>query len=156
MSSKILEIEEKTIDGAIEKACRDFGVPREKLNIEIISEGSSGFLGLMAKKAKIRASLLSFDMNFSLNSTTSAPVLNESKPRKSSFQNRKTVRRKRQKPIPKRNRKKSGKQNRKTGAGPNTLHRQSPVSWRRQLPEKAQKEKLPHLQHRLRQPPLPP
>ncbi|MEN6467627.1 MAG: RNA-binding cell elongation regulator Jag/EloR [Smithella sp.] len=66
MSSKTLEIEEKTIDGAIEKACRDFGVPREKLNIEIISEGSGGFLGLMAKKAKIRASLLSFDMDFSL------------------------------------------------------------------------------------------
>ncbi|PKN04662.1 MAG: hypothetical protein CVU74_05755 [Deltaproteobacteria bacterium HGW-Deltaproteobacteria-9] len=81
MSSKILEIEEKTIDGAIEKACRDFGVPREKLNIEIISEGSSGFLGLMAKKARIRASLLSFDMNFSLNSATSEPVRNESKPR---------------------------------------------------------------------------
>lgn len=68
MSSKILEIEEKTIDGAIEKACRDFGVPREKLNIEIISEGSNGFLGLGAKKAKIRASLLSLDMDFSLSS----------------------------------------------------------------------------------------
>lgn len=81
MSSKILEIEEKTIDGAIEKACRDFGVPREKLNIEIISEGSSGFLGLLAKKARIRASLLSFDMNFSLSSTASKPVPNESKPR---------------------------------------------------------------------------
>lgn len=66
MSSKTLEIEEKTIDGAIEKACRDFGVPREKLNIEIISEGSGGFLGIGAKKAKIRASLLSFDMDFSL------------------------------------------------------------------------------------------
>jgi len=70
MSSKTLEIEEKTIDGAIEKACRDFGVPREKLNIEIISEGSGGFLGLMAKKAKIRASLLSFDMDFSLDDAT--------------------------------------------------------------------------------------
>jgi spoIIIJ-associated protein len=81
MSSKILEIEEKTIDGAIEKACRDFGVPREKLNIEIISEGSSGFLGLMAKKARIRASLLSFDMNFSLSSAISEPVQDESKPR---------------------------------------------------------------------------
>jgi spoIIIJ-associated protein len=81
MSSKILEIEEKTIDGAIEKACRDFGVPREKLNIEIISEGSSGFLGLMAKKAKIRASLLSFDMNFSMNSLPSGTELNENKPR---------------------------------------------------------------------------
>jgi spoIIIJ-associated protein len=66
MSSKIVEIEEKTIDGAIEKACRDFGVAREKLNIEIISEGSNGFLGLGAKKAKIRASLLSFDMDFPL------------------------------------------------------------------------------------------
>jgi spoIIIJ-associated protein len=72
MSSKILEIEEKTIDGAIEKACRDFGVPREKLNIEIISEGSNGFLGLMAKKARIRASLLSLDMDFSLSSTAYA------------------------------------------------------------------------------------
>ena len=69
MSSKAIEIEEKTIDGAIEKACRDFGVPREKLNIEIISEGSNGFLGLMSKKAKIRASLLSLDMDFSLNSS---------------------------------------------------------------------------------------
>src|SRR5512145_1807562 len=66
MSSKVLEIEEKTIDGAIEKACREFGVPREKLNIEIISEGSNGSLGLMSRKAKIRASLLSFDMDFSL------------------------------------------------------------------------------------------
>jgi len=79
MSSKTLEIEEKTIDGAIEKACRDFGVPREKLNIEIISEGSNGFLGLMAKKAKIRASLLSFDMDFSLGSSL-APVREEVRP----------------------------------------------------------------------------
>lgn len=55
-----LEIEAKTIDEAIEKACREFGVTREKLNIEIISEGSSGFLGIMgAKKARIKAGLLS-------------------------------------------------------------------------------------------------
>jgi spoIIIJ-associated protein len=55
------EIEAKTIDEAIEKACREFGVPREKLNIEIISEGTSGFLGFGQKKAKIRAGLLSID-----------------------------------------------------------------------------------------------
>ena len=66
MSEKTLDIEEKTIDVAIERACREFGVGREKLNIEIISEGSNGFLGIGAKKAKIRASLFSFDMNFSL------------------------------------------------------------------------------------------
>jgi spoIIIJ-associated protein len=65
MSSEFLEIEEKTIDEAIEKACLEFGVPREKLNIEIISGESGGFLGLFSKKAKIKASLLSLDMDFS-------------------------------------------------------------------------------------------
>jgi len=58
-----LEIEGKSIDDAIEKACREFNVPREKLNIEILSEGSKGILGLMgAKKARIRASILSLDV----------------------------------------------------------------------------------------------
>jgi len=56
------EIEGKTIDEAIEKACNEFGVPREKLNIEIVSEGSQGFFGLGAKRAKIRARLLSIHM----------------------------------------------------------------------------------------------
>jgi len=55
-------IEGKTIDEAIEKACSEFQVPREKLNIEIIAEGNSGFLGIGAKKAMIRASLMSIDM----------------------------------------------------------------------------------------------
>ena len=64
---KVLEIEGKTIDEAIEKACQEFNVPREKLNIEILSEGSSGFLGLVGtKKAKVKASLLSLDMSFEL------------------------------------------------------------------------------------------
>ena len=57
-----IEIEGKTIDEAIEKACREFQVPREKLNIEIIAEGTPGFLGLGATKARIRAGLLSIDM----------------------------------------------------------------------------------------------
>lgn len=56
------EIEGKTIDEAIEKACSEFGVPREKLNVEIVSEGSQGFFGLGAKRAKIRARLLSIHM----------------------------------------------------------------------------------------------
>ena len=59
---KTLEIEEKTIDDAIEKACREFNVPREKLKIEIISEGSSGFLGLVgSKKACIKAGIMSIN-----------------------------------------------------------------------------------------------
>jgi spoIIIJ-associated protein len=57
-----IEIEGKTIDEAIEKACREFQAPREKLNIEIIAEGNPGFLGLGAKKARIRAGLLFIDM----------------------------------------------------------------------------------------------
>ncbi|MBN1381010.1 MAG: Jag N-terminal domain-containing protein [Deltaproteobacteria bacterium] len=61
---KVIEIEGKTIDEAIQNACRQFDAPREKLNIEIISEGSSGFLGFGAKKAKIKASLMQFDMSF--------------------------------------------------------------------------------------------
>ncbi|OGP66470.1 MAG: hypothetical protein A2W27_04420 [Deltaproteobacteria bacterium RBG_16_44_11] len=64
MNAETLEIEGKSIDDAIEKACREFGVAREKLNIEIISEDSGGFLGMLSKKAKIRASLLSLDMDF--------------------------------------------------------------------------------------------
>jgi spoIIIJ-associated protein len=57
-----IEIEGKSIDEAIEKACSEFQVPREKLNIEIIAAGNPGFLGLGATKAMIRASLLSIDM----------------------------------------------------------------------------------------------
>jgi spoIIIJ-associated protein len=58
-----LEIEAKTIDEAILKACAEFNVLRDKLNIEIISEGSTGFFGILgSKKAKIRASILSIDM----------------------------------------------------------------------------------------------
>jgi len=57
-----IEIEGKTIDEAIEKACSEFNVSREKLNIEIISDGATGFLGLGSKKAKIKASIMSIDM----------------------------------------------------------------------------------------------
>jgi spoIIIJ-associated protein len=72
MSRKTIEIEEKSIDEAIETACREFGVAREKLNIEIIAESTGGFLGVMAKKAKIRASLLSLDVEFDIDGNISS------------------------------------------------------------------------------------
>ncbi|MBA4422874.1 MAG: hypothetical protein C0390_07185 [Syntrophus sp. (in: bacteria)] len=59
---ELMDIEGKSIDEAIDNACSAFQVPREKLNIEIISEGSGGFLGIGAKKALIRARLLTIDM----------------------------------------------------------------------------------------------
>lgn len=74
IENKSLEIEGKTIDAAIEAACCEFGVPREKLNIEIISEGNGGFWGMLSKKAKIRASLLSLDVSFDLNVNDNQPV----------------------------------------------------------------------------------
>ncbi|MDQ1278417.1 MAG: hypothetical protein QG555_1460 [Thermodesulfobacteriota bacterium] len=72
------EIEGKTIDEAIEKACNEFGVPRDKLNIEIVSEGSQGFFGIGAKRAKIRARLLSIHMeeeSFEKPAIKATPVL---------------------------------------------------------------------------------
>jgi spoIIIJ-associated protein len=82
-----IEIAGKTIDDAIEKACSEFKVPREKLNIEIISEGNPGFLGLGAKKARIRAGLLSFDISLDdvfpgmeMNTTTPARMERPAEP----------------------------------------------------------------------------
>ena len=83
MSSEFIEIEEKTIDEAIEKACQEFGVPREKLNIEILSGESGGFLGLFSKKAKIRASLLALDIDFSFSDKPKEGIETKTKSEKS-------------------------------------------------------------------------
>ncbi|MDI6753637.1 MAG: RNA-binding cell elongation regulator Jag/EloR [Thermodesulfobacteriota bacterium] len=51
-----IETEGKTIEEAISKACQELKASREDLEIEILANGSSGFLGLVgAKKAQIRA-----------------------------------------------------------------------------------------------------
>jgi spoIIIJ-associated protein len=48
----------KSVDEAMEEACRHFGVAREKLEIEILSGGSSGIFGLVGKKkAQVKARL---------------------------------------------------------------------------------------------------
>ncbi|MGV8073632.1 MAG: RNA-binding cell elongation regulator Jag/EloR [Syntrophobacteraceae bacterium] len=49
------EFEEKSVEDAIALACEKLRLPREELEIEIISKGSSGIFGIVgAKKAKIR------------------------------------------------------------------------------------------------------
>ncbi|HOG08296.1 MAG: Jag N-terminal domain-containing protein [Syntrophales bacterium] len=60
---KSIEIEGKSIDEAIVKACEAFAVPREKLQIEILSEGAAGFLGIGARKARIRAGLMNLSLD---------------------------------------------------------------------------------------------
>ncbi len=52
---KSVETEGKTIEEAISKACGELKVSREELQVEVLANGSSGFLGLGAKNAKIRA-----------------------------------------------------------------------------------------------------
>ena len=50
-----LEFEEKSVEDAIDLACQQLKLPRDKLEIEIISKGSSGIFGIVgARKAKIR------------------------------------------------------------------------------------------------------
>ena len=50
-----VEFEEKSVEEAIELACRQLKLPREKLEIEIVSKGSSGIFGIVGtRKAKIR------------------------------------------------------------------------------------------------------
>ncbi len=49
------DFQAKTVDQAIEDACRFFAVERDALEIEIVSGGTSGIFGLGAKKAVIRA-----------------------------------------------------------------------------------------------------
>src|SRR5437763_16777825 len=45
----------KTVDEAIAEAERELGVPRDRLDITVITEGSRGFLGMRAENARILA-----------------------------------------------------------------------------------------------------
>ena len=45
----------KTVDDAITAACKDYLVTSDKLDYEVIEEGSSGFLGIGSKPALIKA-----------------------------------------------------------------------------------------------------
>ena len=51
------EFSAKTVDDAITEACQKLMVPSDKLEYEVVEEGSSGFLGIGAKSAVIKASV---------------------------------------------------------------------------------------------------
>ena len=55
--TEIMEFADKTVDRAVEEACRHFDVDRDQLNIKLITRGSTGLFGLGGRKAKIAASL---------------------------------------------------------------------------------------------------
>lgn len=50
-----IEISEKTVNDAITEACKRFSVTSDKLEYEVIEEGSTGFLGFNSKPAIIKA-----------------------------------------------------------------------------------------------------
>lgn len=50
-----IEVSAKTVNDAIIDACQKLGVPSDKLEHEVIEEGSAGFLGIGAKPAVIKA-----------------------------------------------------------------------------------------------------
>lgn len=56
---EFIEISAKTVDDAITEACQKFSVTSDKLEYEVIEEGSAGFLGLGSKSAVIKAKVKS-------------------------------------------------------------------------------------------------
>lgn len=52
---EFINISAKTVNDAITEACQRFTVTSDKLEYEVIEEGSSGFLGIGAKPAVIKA-----------------------------------------------------------------------------------------------------
>jgi spoIIIJ-associated protein len=60
--SRYKEFQGKTLDDAIREACDYYGVAREKLEIEIVSDAKTGIFGLVGvKKATIKASRMLLD-----------------------------------------------------------------------------------------------
>ncbi len=53
-SEKCLEKSAKTLEEAVNLCVEELGVPKEQLNIEVIDEGSRGFLGIGGRDAVVR------------------------------------------------------------------------------------------------------
>ena len=49
----------KSVNDLITDACQDLGVTSDRLDYVVVSEGSSGFLGLGSKNAVIKARIIS-------------------------------------------------------------------------------------------------
>ena len=58
---EFIDISAKTVNDCITEACQRFGVTSDKLEYEVVTEGSTGFLGFNSKpaviKARVKASL---------------------------------------------------------------------------------------------------
>jgi spoIIIJ-associated protein len=64
------EYEANTVEEAIEMALKDLGLAKDKVKIQILTEGHRGLFGMEgAKKAKIRATILTDKAEFSDDAT---------------------------------------------------------------------------------------
>ncbi len=54
-----LEVIAQTVEEAIEKGLNDLGLPREKVEITVLDKGGQGILGIGARQARVRISVLS-------------------------------------------------------------------------------------------------
>jgi spoIIIJ-associated protein len=70
-----VETEGDSIDEAIDNALRSLGVARDKITVDIISEGRKGILGFGSQKAKIHAALRK--SSFDLQAPEGIPALGE-------------------------------------------------------------------------------
>ena len=52
---EFIEVTAKTVDDAITEACQKFSVTSDKLEYEVVDEGSAGFLGIGSRAAVIKA-----------------------------------------------------------------------------------------------------
>ncbi len=52
-----IEVSAKTVNDAITEACQKFGVTSDKLDYQVVEEGSNGFLGIGSKPAIIKAAV---------------------------------------------------------------------------------------------------
>jgi len=54
---EFIEVSAKTVNDAITEACQKLGVTSDMLEIQVVEEGSNGFLGIGAKPAVIKAAV---------------------------------------------------------------------------------------------------
>ena len=58
MDNSSLELTAKTVEEAIELALLELGVDRDEVEVDVVSQGRSGILGLGSEPAKVRVSLI--------------------------------------------------------------------------------------------------
>ncbi len=67
---EFMEFSAKTVNDAITEACKHFTVTSDRLEYEVLEEGSNGFLGFNAKPAKIKARVIEIVTELSVEDQT--------------------------------------------------------------------------------------